>query len=171
MLPTPTHMPQLDELASIVAQNTNGDGVFETPIPRLSLVRFSKQTEPLQTVQHPALCIIVQGAKQVMLADEIYIYGPARHLVVSVDLPVSGQIIEASEEKPYLCIRLDLDLPALGAMFMEVARRPPNRRADAPRRSALPRPHRSSSIPPFACCGSCNRRRTSPISRRLPSVN
>jgi AraC-like DNA-binding protein len=121
MLSTPTHMPQLDELASIIAQNTSEDGVFETPIPRLSLVRFSKQTEPLQTVQHPALCIIVQGAKQVMLADEIYIYGPARHLVVSVDLPVSGQIIEASEEKPYLCIRLDLDLPALGAMFMEVA--------------------------------------------------
>lgn len=121
MLATPLQMPQLEELSAIVAQNTSGDGVFQTSIPRLSLVRFSKQTEPLQTLQHPALCIIVQGSKQVMLADEIYIYGPARHLVVSVDLPVSGQIIEASEEKPYLCIRLDLDLPALGAMFMEVA--------------------------------------------------
>lgn len=121
MLATPLQMPQLEELSAIVAQNTSGDGVFQTSIPRLSLVRFSKQTEPLQTLQHPALCIIVQGSKQVMLADEIYIYGPARHLVVSVDLPVSGQIIEASEEKPYLCIRLDLDLPALGAMFMEIA--------------------------------------------------
>ncbi|MBU1316358.1 MAG: AraC family transcriptional regulator [Alphaproteobacteria bacterium] len=121
MLATPTALPQLDELAAIVAQNTRDDGIFDTDIPRLSLIRFSTTTQPLQTLQHPALCIIVQGSKQVMLADEIYVYGPARHLVVSVDLPVSSQIIEASPDKPYLCIRLDLDLPALGTMIMEVA--------------------------------------------------
>ncbi|HEX5935354.1 MAG TPA: AraC family transcriptional regulator [Pseudorhizobium sp.] len=121
MLATPQHMPQLAELSAIVAQNTDADGIFETKIPRLSLIRFSSTTQPLQTVQHPALCIVVQGAKQAMVADEIYIYGPAKHLVVSVDLPVTGQIIEASPEKPYFCIRLDLDLPALGEMFMEVA--------------------------------------------------
>lgn len=120
MLPTPTHMPQLDELSAIIAQNTSDDGVVETSIPRLSLIRFSRQTEPCQTLQHPALCIVVQGSKQVMLADEIYVYGPAKHLVVSVDLPVTGQIIEATPEKPYLCMRLDLDLPALGEMFMEI---------------------------------------------------
>src|SRR5690606_20267139 len=121
MLASPLALPQLDELATIVAQNTSGDGIVDTSIPRLSLIRFSGTTQPLQTLQHPALCIIVQGSKQVMLADEIYVYGPARHLVVSVDLPVSSQIIEASPDKPYLCIRLDLDLPALGTMIMEVA--------------------------------------------------
>ena len=32
MLPTPTHMPQLDELSAIIAQNTSDDGVLETSI-------------------------------------------------------------------------------------------------------------------------------------------
>lgn len=120
MLESTFESPQLAELATIVAQNTNDDGVFPTRIPRLALIRFSNGTQPLQTVQRPSLCIVVQGAKQMMLADEIYIYGPARHLVVSVDLPVTSQIIEASPEKPYLCICIDLDLQALGAMFMEI---------------------------------------------------
>lgn len=120
MLPATFESPHLAALASIVAQNTDQDGISPTRIPRVALVRFSSATQPLQTVQRPSLCIVVQGAKQMMLADEIYTYGPARHLVVSVDLPVTNQIIEASPEKPYLCICIDLDLQALGEMFMEI---------------------------------------------------
>ena len=118
-------MQQLDELSSLIAQHTKGDGVFSTAIPRLWLIRQSKRTEPFQGVQHPALCIIAQGSKQVLLADELYEYGPARHLVASADLPITSQVVEASPEHPYLSMRLDLDLAALGAMMLEVAQPAP----------------------------------------------
>jgi AraC-like DNA-binding protein len=56
-----------------------------------------------------------------MLADEVYYYGPEQCLVISVDLPVVGQVIEATPEAPYLCMRLDLDPGKLGALMLEIA--------------------------------------------------
>jgi AraC-like DNA-binding protein len=113
-------MQQLDELSRLIAQHTRTDGMIATAVPRLSLVRMSKPTEPVQGVQQPALCLIAQGSKQVMLAEEIYNYGPARHLIASADLPITGQVIEADADRPYLSLKLDLDMNALAAMLMEV---------------------------------------------------
>ncbi|MBW6423100.1 AraC family transcriptional regulator [Rhizobium sp. XQZ8] len=113
-------MDRLAQLASLIAQNTDEDGVFETAIPRLSVIRMSTPTEPLHVLHQPAVCIIAQGAKQVMLADEIFRYTPGQYLVVSVDMPVTGQVLEATEDEPYLCLRLDLDLKLLSDMLVEM---------------------------------------------------
>lgn len=113
-------MDKIAKLAELIAQNTEGDGVLETAIPRLSVIRISKPTEPLHAIHQPSVCIIAQGAKQVMLADQIFRYSPGRYLVVSADMPVTGQVIEASEDKPYLCFRLDLDMKLLSDMLVEM---------------------------------------------------
>ncbi|WP_272910921.1 AraC family transcriptional regulator [Falsiroseomonas oryziterrae] len=42
--------------------------------------------------------------------------GHTAYLIASVDLPVMGSVIEASAERPYLCLRLDLDMTALGEL-------------------------------------------------------
>ena len=57
----------------------------------------------------PALCVVAQGAKAVMLGPDVFEYDPARMLVFAVDLPVSGQVIRASATSPYLCFVLKLD--------------------------------------------------------------
>jgi AraC-like DNA-binding protein len=108
------------ELARLIGRNVGADGMHATAIPRLFLMRTSQLTEPLPTVYKPALCIVAQGRKRVMLADEIYFYGPEQCLVVSVDLPAVGQVIEATPAEPYLCLRLDLDLGQLSALMMEL---------------------------------------------------
>src|SRR5215813_14865621 len=113
------------ELASLIGRNIEVDGVHATMIPRLFLMRASQLTEPLPTVYEPALCVVAQGRKQVMLADEVYYYGPERCLVISVDLPAVGQVIEATPAKPYLCLRLDLDQGQLSALMMEIGQAPP----------------------------------------------
>src|SRR5499426_2828064 len=108
------------ELASLIGRNIDADGVRATAIPRLFLMRASQLTEPLPTVYEPALCIVAQGRKQVVLAEEVYFYGPGQCLVVSVDLPAVGQVIEATPAEPYLCLRLNLDPGQLSALMMEV---------------------------------------------------
>src|SRR5262245_22850095 len=108
------------ELASLIGRNIDADGMRATAIPRLFLMRASQLTEPLPSVYEPALCIVAQGRKQVALADEIYFYGPEQCLVISVDLPVVGQVIEATPAEPYLCLRLNLDPGQLSALMMEV---------------------------------------------------
>lgn len=108
------------ELASLIGRNIAADGMRATGIPRLFLMRASQITEPMPTVYDPALCIVVQGRKQAMLADEVYVYGPEQFLVVSVDLPVVGQVIEATPAEPYLCLKLNLDTGQLSALMMEL---------------------------------------------------
>lgn len=112
-------MPQLQELARLIARFAPTDGVHQTTIPRLKVVRLSQPSEPMHGLHEPALCIIAQGAKQVILGDQIYRYDAAHCLVVSLDLPVIGQVIEATSEEPYLCVKLELDPAAIGALMLE----------------------------------------------------
>lgn len=112
-------MSQVEELARLIARFAPSDGVYQTAIPRLKVVRLSQPSEPMHGLHEPALCIIAQGAKQVILGDRIYRYDAAHCLVVSLDLPVIGQVIEATPDEPYLCVKLELDPAAIGALMLE----------------------------------------------------
>lgn len=52
--------------------------------------------------------MIVQGAKQVLLEDEICRYAPPQFLAVTADLPLVGQVVEASAQAPYLCLEFQI---------------------------------------------------------------
>ena len=110
-------MDRLDELAGLIDRHAAGDGVNPTRIPRLSLIRASRPTEPLHAFYSPELCIFVRGRKEVFLGGEVYPCDRDHHLVVSVDLPVVGQVVEAAPEEPYLALQLDLDMALLGEML------------------------------------------------------
>jgi len=100
------------ELAEQIARYAEYDGIIDTPIARLALVRSGQSGEPVHMVQRPALCIIAQGGKRVLLGDAVIDYGPASYLVASLDLPITGAVTQASAGAPYLCFCLYLD-PAL----------------------------------------------------------
>jgi AraC-like DNA-binding protein len=101
------------ELVQRLAALTPRDGEQTTPVPGLSLWRLSAPSEPHHGLHKPAICVIAQGAKRLYLADELYDYDASHHLVVSQSLPVMGQVLQATEEQPYLCVRLDIDTVAL----------------------------------------------------------
>lgn len=106
-------------LAGHMARHAVRDGVHATAIPRLSLIRSGRPTEPLHALHAPAFCLVAQGRKRVMLGREVFHYGPERCLTVSVDLPVVGEVVEADPGRPYLCVRLDLDPAMLGALLRD----------------------------------------------------
>jgi AraC-like DNA-binding protein len=110
-----------DELAELIAQYATSDGVHATPLPRVTLFRSSKPTEPTHLVHEPALCIMAQGRKQIVTGRKVYHYDSSRYLVVSVDVPATGQVLEATPEHPYLSFKLDLNVSVLGAMVLEAA--------------------------------------------------
>jgi AraC-like DNA-binding protein len=99
------------ELAALVNRHTDGkgDGFHQTSIAPLGFARESLTGTMLHGVSTPMLAIIVQGKKGAALGEEIYRYGEAQYLVVSVDQPISGFIIEATPDRPYLGFKLDLD--------------------------------------------------------------
>ncbi|MDI3473292.1 MAG: hypothetical protein PWQ48_1573, partial [Thermotogaceae bacterium] len=89
------------------------------PLPNLTLSNHKAPTEPRSYILPPSICIAVQGAKRLFLGDETYIYDIKHFLLTSIDLPVTTQIIEASEEKPYIGITWQINMDILLELIME----------------------------------------------------
>ena len=111
-------MDPLAKLVEIVRRHAAADGMHRTAIPGVSLVRSGMPTTPMPVVYQPTLCLIAQGRKQVMLGTTSYVYHPAKYLIASVDLPVTGSVVEASEDAPYLSLVLDLDMAQLSDLAL-----------------------------------------------------
>ena len=102
--------PDLARLADLLLAHAPFDGSFELRLPGVQVSRASRAHKDFHhAVQRPALCLVAQGAKRVLLGPELYEYDASRVLVYSVDVPVSAQVTQASLEAPYLGVRIDLD--------------------------------------------------------------
>jgi len=100
----------LRRLASMLAHHAPHDGVFPLRLPGTYALRVGRMTvDPVYATLRPSLCVVAQGAKVVMVGSEVIDYDAARMLVLSVDLPVAGQVTRASHREPFLGFRLDLD--------------------------------------------------------------
>ena len=124
----------LRRLANLVARYAPHDGAFPLRLPGTYVVRLSQMTtEPMYSTMRPAVCIVAQGAKVVMLGREVLEYDPAHVLVFAVDLPMSSQVIRASRKEPYLGFILDLDPPRVAELAARVypqgIPKPPDARA------------------------------------------
>ena len=108
------------ELAALIDRHTGTDGVHATAIPRLTLARASHTQHPVHSVYEPAFCVLAQGSKRVLLGGEVYVYDSSHYLVVAQNLPVAGQVIDASPEAPYLGLRLDFDVKDIAALALEL---------------------------------------------------
>ncbi len=116
---------ELAKLAAAVERQTAADGGYDTAVPALRLSRFSAPSDLVALVYEPSLCVVAQGAKEVLLADETYRLDPAQSLLVSVDLPVSARVVEASPGRPYLGVRLALDPAVVGELLADGLTAPP----------------------------------------------
>jgi len=90
-----------------------------TAIPGFAIYRRDRPTGPIFGLYEPSLTLLVQGRKRVTLGREAFVCGSARYLLTSVNVPVIGQVVEASPERPYLCLFLKLDLSAARQLLID----------------------------------------------------
>lgn len=107
-----------EELLERMAHALHEDGGREA-LAGLFLARLTKPMESTLALYQPAFCFVVQGGKQVLVGDEVLWYDPGHYLLFTVDLPVIFRVEEASEEKPYFGMRLDLDPALVASVMME----------------------------------------------------
>ena len=117
------------ELVERIARAIREDGRVE-PLKGLRLHRASSPTESVHGMSNLAFCVIAQGSKEVFLGDNRYQYDPAHYLLATAELPVVSQIIEASQERPYLSLRLKLDPTLVGSVMVEAGHFSPRSHAD-----------------------------------------
>ena len=111
---------QRTELVQRAAALAPLEGVNASCMSGVSVMRASSTSQPLPALYEPCLCFVLQGRKRASLDGEMYVYDPLNYLVVSVPLPLSSQILEATPDKPYLCLRLAIDITVIADLLGQV---------------------------------------------------
>ncbi len=75
--------------------------------------------EVVYAVAEPSLCVIAQGSKEVFLGNLAFRYDPAHYLVSTMELPISGKVLEASIRQPYLSLRIVLEPSLVTSVLAE----------------------------------------------------
>ncbi|AGY57674.1 AraC family transcriptional regulator [Gloeobacter kilaueensis] len=104
---------QCQELATLVLRHTVGNGFHPTAIDQLGFGRSDTRSSGTYRMGEPRLSLVVQGKKELMLGEETYPYQAGQYQVLSVTLPISGCVVEATPDQPCLVLTLSLDLVQL----------------------------------------------------------
>lgn len=115
----PTLEAQRQELADLIRRHVGEPSGTVSAIDDLYLVSYRETMRSMPALAQPALCILAQGSKTLFLGDEHYAYDPLHYMVVSVTLPISGALLEASPENPSLGFRMDIDPAQISQLIAE----------------------------------------------------
>lgn len=98
-------------LATLIDHYAPIDGEYQmAAIPSLRFFRYSAPTRNEAAFSKVSLIFAAQGSKSVLAGDTSYFYDTQHYLLTSIDMPVIGQVQQASTEHPYLCFNFDIDL-------------------------------------------------------------
>jgi len=117
----------LDELAKAILRYTEGQSgpsPFMTPIATMVIMRTDHPKPPVHMISRPAMCIVAQGAKWASFGDQRLEYKAGQALVVGVETPSVGRVVEASPGKPCLVLAFELDLAIMRSVADEMATPP-----------------------------------------------
>lgn len=118
-----------EELSARIAGAVPEDGIIQ-PLEGVYLARASMPLQPVHSVVKPSFCVIAQGSKEVLLGDSRYRYDPFHYLISTVELPRASRVLEASQERPYLSLRLELNPNLVGSVIAEADPAAPPSHAD-----------------------------------------
>jgi AraC-like DNA-binding protein len=121
-----------NELAHKIASFIGPKEKLTTDVPGLLLTRRTAPTAPTSATYEPSLAVVVQGRKRAILGGTTFIFDESRYLLTALDLPVICNVIEASEDVPYLCFVLKLEMPVVRELLSREEIQAPDAPSDNP---------------------------------------
>ncbi|MDK2791512.1 MAG: hypothetical protein PWQ25_375 [Deferribacteres bacterium] len=116
---------KIKEFVQTLARLTKKGEQRVTAVDGLSLFRNKAPTDPIGGLYEPSICVVAQGAKQVILGEDSFVYDAHHYLITSTHLPTIVRVIDASEEKPFLGLMLKLDLREISQLMADSQLPPP----------------------------------------------
>ncbi len=116
-------------LAQLIEGLCPREGSHATKLDGLFLTRYSTTEVPRTSLDQAVFCVVAQGAKSILLNQQRFVYDPNKYLLISLDIPLVGQIEKASRPKPFLGLSLVLDFDEIASLLRE---------ADLPHEKAPP---------------------------------
>jgi len=100
--------------------HANADGLAVTPIPGLRMMCAHAPSGPMRSIYKPLVCLVLQGAKQMTIGLETGEFSAGQSVLVTLDMPVTGRITQASRDKPYLALAIELEAATINEIVMEL---------------------------------------------------
>ena len=94
-------------------------GMLQTGIKGFSASLRTAPTVNQHCFYKPMAIVVLQGKKQTVLGSEKFTYDENQLIVTSIDIPTVGSIVEASPEKPFMTLILDLDNYVVSQLLSE----------------------------------------------------
>jgi AraC-like DNA-binding protein len=121
-------MDLLAELRLLIVRHAGGASQHRaTVLDGVSISSVTEPTPPAAAMSEPSLAVVAQGVKRTVLNGVPYDYRTGQYLVVSLDLPVIGQALQASADEPFAVFSMKLKPAAIAPLLLETvqAARPP----------------------------------------------
>lgn len=109
-----------ERMAAAIVRHLDGRNEAATAVAGLNIYRCGHTTAPGSYLYAPCFALIVRGTKRVVLGDETYVYDERQFLLTAVNLPTIVQVIGATDDAPYLSLKLDVDLELARELIAEV---------------------------------------------------
>lgn len=116
-----------DAVRTYAARHANGDGLALTPVPGLRMMCVERPRGALRSIYRPLVCLVLQGAKRMTVGNEERVYSAGQSVIVSMDVPVVGRIVQASRNEPYLAIAVELEMATLRELAAQLGDTGPQR--------------------------------------------
>ena len=110
----------LNAVRRYVETHADPAGLAQTPIPGLTTIRSTAPGGLVHAISKPLVCLVLQGTKQVSMGAEMFTFGASDSLLITADVPTVSQITQASADRPYLSLVLDLDPAVIAELAVEM---------------------------------------------------
>ncbi len=107
-------------------------GMALTPVPGLRMMCLKGPSGDLHSVYRPLICLILQGAKRLIVGNEERVFATGQSVLVSADMPVIGRVVQASQSEPYLAIAVELEVSLLRELTAHIDTPRPQRPSEMP---------------------------------------
>jgi AraC-like DNA-binding protein len=107
----------LAEIRCLVSAHARPDA--RTPITGLALATVD-DTGPEYGLTEPLLVVLVQGGKRILLGGNVFEYRAGQCLVVTANLPITGNFVGATPESPAMGLSIALRASVIAPLLQEI---------------------------------------------------
>ncbi len=109
----------IENVENIYKEQGVEDGKLN-PVEGVFLLKRFEPTHLTADFYEPAVCLILQGAKETTMGSRTVRFGSGESLIVSHHLPVVSKITKASEGEPYLAVVIKINMSIIRGLYKDI---------------------------------------------------
>lgn len=109
----------LEQLAKLALAHASGQQT-RTAIPGLTIWFSPCPTTPMPAMFDASIYLVLGGAKRMSMGGKTFDFAPGSLTVSAVGVPFTGQVTAASDDAPYVAVKLALNVGLIASLLLDM---------------------------------------------------